>query len=91
MVLNIGNEPITKANLESKGFNVLFIKQVSKNLVAISVQDGDKMVQYSDGAKLPREIRTSRTRKRGQIVEEYASNEYIEIIKREMANPPHKR
>lgn len=86
MVLNIGNEPITKTNLESKGFNVLAIRKVGRNMIAISVQDGDKMVRYSDGTRLPREIRTVRTRQRGQYVEEYTSNEYAEIIRREVEN-----
>ena len=86
MILSIGNEPITKENLESKGFTVLAIRRVGRNMIAISVQDGDKMVQYSDGTRLPREIRTVRTRQRGQVVEEYTSAEYAEIIRREVEN-----
>lgn len=83
MVLSIGREPITKENLESKGFNVLAIKKISKNMIWIVVQDGDKMVQYDDGTKLPKKITTTRTRQRGQVVEEYLSVEYEEIIARE--------
>jgi hypothetical protein len=84
MILSIGNEVISKENLESKGHVVHFINKIGKNMALIVLQDGDKVVRYSDDIVLPRMIRTHRMMSKGQKLIPYSSSEYREEIKREV-------
>lgn len=84
MILSIGNEVISKENLESKGHVVYFIGKVGKNMAIIVLGDGDKVVRYEDGLVLPRMIRTHRMMHKGQQLVPYTSKEYQEEIRREV-------